>query len=245
MHEPQLNLWNPGMQGPAIYEHTQGNFHAVRALLRRKRRAIALYRTPTYIETSNVFLKSYWDLAPEYFPNIKVFHLIRHPLEVARSTANREKYLCDQRKYRYYRGRDGRQYRWWALTGLEPIFDSFDLSQLTLFQFHLIQWIEIENRAMEYLRRFDMHTRCLTLHAPQDLNCAATAAKILDFVGIDDSGGLSMPGVQNRTPGYETSVGNDELIQSRDIVSALPTAYLEVFQHEPYASQPWATLLST
>ena len=242
-HEPQLNLWNPGMQGPAIYDHTTGHIDAVLALLRRKRRAISWYRTPTYIETSNVFLKSYWDLASEFFPDTKVFHLIRHPLEVARSTANREMYLCERGQYRYYRGRDGCQYRWWCLTGLEPIFSSFDLSKITLFQFHLIQWIEIENRAMEYLRRFDMHTRCLTLHVPQDLNSQEAAAEILDFVGISRAIEASLPGVQNRTPGCETLLGDEELDQCRDVVAALPATYLEIFQLEPYAGQLWAELL--
>lgn len=243
VHEPQLNLWNPGMQGPAIYDHTTGRLRSVRALLRQKRRAIKWYRTPAYIETSNVFLKSYWDLAADYFPDTKVFHLIRHPLEVARSTANREIWLREQGRYRYYRGRDGQQYRWWALTGLEPIYHSFDLDQLTLFQFHLIQWIEVENRAMEYLRRFDMHSRCLTLHAPQDFNSPQVRAAIFDFVGLDATTGSSPPEVRNRTPGYETVLGEDELRQGRDVVANLPARYLEIFRHQPYAGQPWAALL--
>lgn len=244
VHEPQLNLWNPGMQGPAIYNHTTGRLRPVRALLRQKRRAIRWFRTPTYIETSNVFLKSYWDLAAEFFPHTKVFHLIRQPLEVARSTANREMWLRQQGQYRYYRGRDGRQYRWWALTGLEPIYHSFDLSELTLFQFYLIQWIEIENRAMEYLRRFDMHTRCLTLHVPQDFNRPQSLAEILDFVGVGSTtDSAAIPGVENRTPGYETTLGDDELRQCRDVITALPAGYLEVFQHEPYTGRSWAALM--
>lgn len=243
VHEPQLNLWNPGMQGPAIYDYTTGHLGAVRALLRQKRRAIKCYRTPTYIETSNVFLKSYWDLAAEYFPDTKVFHLIRHPLEVARSTANRETWLREQGRYRYYRGRDGRQYRWWTLTGLEPIYRSFDLDQLTLFQFHLVQWIEVENRAMEYLRRFDMQSRCLTLHVPHDLNSPDVVSAILDFAGIGRLGEVLPPDVQNRTPGYDTVLGEDELVQCREVVTALPAGCLEIFHYEPYAGQPWAPLL--
>jgi hypothetical protein len=244
VHEIHVNRWNPGMQGPAIYDHTTGHLDAVRALLRRKRRAIDWYRRPVYIETSNAFLKSYWDLAPEFFPQTKVFHLIRHPLECARSTANREIWVSERGQYPYYRGRDGRQYRWWALTGLEPIFSSFDLSHITLFQFWLIHWIEIENRAMEYLQRFDMHARCLTLHTPQDLNSPQSAAAIMDFIGVGRAGEVLLPGVQNRTPGSETLLGDDELRQCRDVVAALPVTYLEIFQREPYAKQPWAPLLS-
>jgi hypothetical protein len=233
------------MFGRAIYDHTTGCLDAVRALLCRKRRTIDWYRRPTYIETSHAFLKSYWDLAPEFFPHTKVFHLIRNPLEVARSEENREQWLNRiHAPDRRYRGRDGRLYTRWALTGLEPIFSSFELSQLTLFQRYLIQWIEIENRAMEYLRRFDMHDRCLTVHSPQELNSPQAAAAILDFAGIGRKGELSLPGVQNRTSGYETILGEDELRQCRDVVAALPATYLEIFQQEPYAGQAWAALLT-
>jgi hypothetical protein len=247
-HEPYTNPWNPTMFGRAIYHHSTGHLDPVRALLRRKRRAIDWYRTPIYIETSHAFLKSYWDLAPEFFPQTKVFHLIRHPLEVARSEANREQFL-DQIHWplRHYGGLRGRSYRRWALTELESIFSDFDLSELTLFQRYLIQWIEIENRAMDYLRRFDMHSRCLTLHSPQDLNCPQAVAGILEFVGVDPAGEISLPGVQHRTqhrtPGRPTILGDDELRQARDVVAALPPRYLEIFQHEPYAGQAWATLL--
>ncbi|MFW3112878.1 hypothetical protein MHAE_03805 [Mycobacterium haemophilum DSM 44634] len=252
VHESNdLNLWNPSMFGRVIYDRATGQFDAVRAVLRRKRRAIDLCGTPIYIETSHAFLKSYWDLAPEFFPQSKVFHLIRHPLEVACSESNRERWMVKRRKYpvryryRYYRGRDGRRYKRWTLTELEPIFSSFDLSQLTLFQRYLIQWIELENRAMDYLQRFDMHARCLTLHSPQDLNSPQAAAAILDFVGVGHSGVALLPGVQNATPpGYETTLGDSELHQCSDVVAALPATYLEIFQHEPYAGQPWAALLS-
>lgn len=243
-HETYADPRNPSMFGRAIYEHTVGHSEWVRALLHRKRCAIDGYRAPIYIETSHAFLKSYWDLAPEFFPNAKVFHLIRHPLEVARSEANRELWLDEIHfPFRRYGGLWGHRYRRWALTELEPIFDDFDLSQLTLFQRYLIQWIEIENRAMDYLRRFDMHTRCLTLHSPHDLNSPQAAAAILEFVGVDRNADVSLPGQRHRTPGRPTIIGEGELRQCRDVVAALPARYLEIFQREPYSGQSWATLL--
>ncbi|CAN5314777.1 hypothetical protein BH11ACT7_BH11ACT7_30200 [soil metagenome] len=241
-HETNRSLQNPSMFGPAIYHHATGDAAAVRGMLQKKRRAIDRCRTPVYVETSHAFLKSYWDLAPEMFPKIKVFHLIRQPMEVARSEANREEWM--RFTYRRYRGPDGVRYKHWALTGLEPIYRSFDVSELTLFQQYLIQWIEIENRAMEFLRRFDMAGRCLTLHSPQALNDPATAAAILDFAGAGRSGDVSLPGVQNRTPGHKTVLGVEEASQLRDVIAALPSSYLEIFEHDPYADQPWASLLS-
>ena len=244
-HEPYTDPRNPSMFGRAIYAHTTGRLDLVRSLLRRKRRAIERYRTPVYIETSHAFLKSYWDLAPEFFPQTKVIHLIRNPLEVARSEANREQFL-DKIHFpcRRYGEVGGRRYRRWALTELEPIFSSFDLSQLTLFQRYLIQWIEIENRAMDYLQRFDMQPRCLRLHSPRDLTSPQAVAAVLDFVGVAFAPEVSLPGIKHRTPGYPTVVGDNEFRQCRDIVAALPSHYLEIFQGEAYAGQAWAALLS-
>jgi hypothetical protein len=243
-HETNHNPWNPSMFGQAIYDHSSGCLDPVRALLRRKRRAIDACRTPVYVETSHAFLKSYVDVAAEFFPEAKLFHLIRDPREVARSEANRESWLNKQHNpLRHYRAPDGRLYRSWALTELEPIFDGFDLSELTLFQRYLIQWIEIENRAMNYLRRHDMAGRCLTLYTPQDLNSAEAAAAIVDFVGGRRAGEVALPGVHNRTPGYETVLGAGELSQCREVVAALPWRYLEIFEREPYARQPWAESL--
>lgn len=246
VHETNNNPWNPPMFGRTIYDHTTGNLAAVRAALRRKRRAVDCHRTPAYIETSHAFLKSYWDLSAEFFPHTKAFHLIRHPLEVARSEENREQWMADRHApLCRYRGRDGRLYRRWALTELEPIFAGFDLAQLTVFQRYLIQWIEIENRAMEFLRRFDMHHRCLTLYTPQDLNDPRLAGAVLDFVGAEHRADISLPGAQNRShPGYETVLGDAELRQCREVIDELPATYLEIFEREPYRGQPWVGLLS-
>lgn len=246
IHETNVrNGWNPPMFGRVIHDHTTGRLDRVRAVLNRKRRAIGWHPTSTYIETSHSFLKSYWDLAPEFFPRTKVFHLIRNPLEVARSESNRELWMTENGLYRWYRADDGGRYKRFALTELEPIYGGFELSELTLFQRYLIQWIELENRAMDYLQRFDMHDRCLTLHTPQDLNDPQMAAAILDFVGAGHGDRVRLPGAQNRShPGFETTVDDDALRQCRDVVDALPASYLEIFQSAPYQGLPWATLLS-
>ena len=49
---------------------------------------------------------------------------------------------------RHYRGGDGKKYFRWALTGLEPIFSHLAGNPLSRFQWYVVQWIEIENRAM-------------------------------------------------------------------------------------------------
>ena len=244
MHEPTLRRGNPSMFGQPIHDHAVGNLDAVRRLLLTKRDTIARYKAAWYIETSHAFLKSYWDLAPAIFPPFKVFHLIRHPLEVARSEANRENFIRRWHlPFREYRA-DGQRHFRWALTGREPIFHEVAALSLTQFQRYLVQWIEIENRAMDFLTRFDMASRCLTLHTPLDLNDPQLLARVFSFLDLVPSATrVSSPLVQNRTPGNPTAIGADELQQCREVVAALPPRYLEIFRHAPYADQPWSSLL--
>lgn len=245
MHEPYLHLGNPTMFGLPIYDHFVKNLDAIRKLVKQKHETIKRYRLPIYIETSHSFLKSYWDIAPEYFPQMKFLHLIRHPLEVARSEANRDTLINRWRlPFRHYRGRDRRKYFRWALTGREVIFASFDLEHLTLFQRYLIQWIEIENRAIEFLGRFDMKPSCMTLHTPRDLKDSQLIIKLLHFLEIEPiSNEVILPGIRNRTPGNPTVIGDEERRQCREIIEKIPASYLEIFQHEPYTSSQWSGLL--
>lgn len=246
VHEP--SIWdrrNPSMFGRSIYDYAVRNDAPIRKLLATKRRAIERMRTPLYVETSHAFLKSYWELAPEYFPDMKVIHLVRRPLEVARSEANREAYMNKWRTpVRNYRGRDWRPYARWALTGLEPIFQAFAGERLTLFQRYVIQWIEVENRAMAFLQRFNMHDRCLMLHTPGDLNDPQTVHRVLDFIGLGvPRGEPSLPGVQNVSPGLPTIIGDAERDEFRSVIQRMPDEYLSIFRGEPYHRLPWVDLL--
>lgn len=245
VHEPYIVGGNFSMFGLPIYDHQARNTDPIRKLLKRKSAAIQRFHQPIYIETSHSFLKSYWDIAHEFFPKMKVFHLVRHPLEVARSEANREAIINRWHlPFCTYRGRDRKRYARWALTGHEPIFKNFNLDELTLFQKYIIQWIEIENRAMEFLNRFDMHGNCLTLHSPHDLNDPQTIPKILNFLKLDTAREEAvLPGVQNRTPGTPTIVGDAERKQFNEVLEKIDDRYLEIFKHAPYSNYPWVSLL--
>ena len=244
-HEPYFQRGNPTMFGLPIYDHGAGNLEAIRPLLAQKAETIKQCRSGTYIETSHALLKSYWDIAPAFFPQLKLLHLIRHPLEVARSEANRELFIHRWHlPYRNYRGRDGQPYFRWALTGHEPIFSHFDLARLTLFQRYLVQWIEIENRAMMFLQRFEMQPRCLTIHVPHELNDPHLLGRLLDFLQLAPARQTAYaPGVQNRTPHTPTVLGAAELQQCRAVVAAMPERYLAIFRQEPYVSRDWSSLL--
>src|SRR5436190_24293812 len=80
-HEPYV--WNPSMFGRPIYDHAVGDEPAVRKLAQRKRRVIEGYsHSGGYAETSHAFLKSWAEIAMEFFPQMKLVHLVRNPLSV-------------------------------------------------------------------------------------------------------------------------------------------------------------------
>lgn len=241
-HEPYFDWGNPSMFGRPIYDHTHGNLAAIRKLLARKQRFVAGRRAPAYIETSHAFLKSYYDLAREYFPESKFIHLIRHPLKTARSETNREEWINSTHfPWRRYRAPDGRRFFQWSLTGDEPIYRAVDLPQPTLFQHYVIQWIEIENRAMRFLSDLDQHDHCVTLQSPADLNNPEAIGATIDRLGLERSQAeVQIAGKQNRTPGKTTEITSREEQEFRAVVERLPEAHLEIFRREPYASQAWA-----
>ncbi|MGR9099768.1 MAG: hypothetical protein ACU826_04300 [Gammaproteobacteria bacterium] len=245
VHEPYFQPGNPTMFGLPIYDLATGNPDAIRKLVMQKYEAVQRCPSELYIETSHAFLKSYWDIAPEFFPKMKVLHLIRNPLEVARSEANREAFIDRWRlPFRRYRGRDGGRYFRWALTGLEPIFGNFRLENLSPFQRYLVQWIEIENRAMAFLGRFGKKDACMTLHTPFDLKDPRRIVELLCFLGREAaSERVVFPRGQNRTPGSPTVIGKEELDQCRAVIETLPARYLGIFREAPYTDYPWSRLL--
>jgi hypothetical protein len=237
-HEPYFDWGNPTMFGMPISDHMRNDKKAIRPLLERKRKAIEKHRPNVYVETSHAFLKSYYDQAVEFFPDIRLIHLVRNPLDVAKSEANRESQI---HKYRlpfvHYRGRDGNIYFRWALTRKEQIFQHFDLSKLSLFQIYLIQWIEVENRAISFLDRFDKHGDCFTLLSPRDINAPARIQEMLRFLGLElRKPDLVVKGRRNRTPGARTLVTEYDCEQAAEVLGQLPPRYLEIFSRELYVS---------
>lgn len=240
-HEPYL--WNPSMFGRPIYDHAVGNDAAVRKLAERKRCVIEGYsRTAGYAETSHAFLKSWADIAIEFFPEMKLIHLVRNPLSVATSEAIREDIIHRWRlPLRNYRGGNGKQYFRWALTGLEPIFTHAQEKKLSRFQWYVIQWIEIENRAMQFLRKHGKECDCFTLHSPVELNDAAKVQSLLEFLELPRRGKeIRLEGRKNKTPGARTEITQRDREELAEVVSLLPASYKEIFQHPPYCQWVWA-----
>jgi hypothetical protein len=250
VHEPYLTASRPSMFGLPIYDLAHGNHGRLRQAFARKARGIRSYRTAWYVETSHAFLLSFADLAIEAFPDLKLVHVIRNPLQVCASQAARERFirrwrlpLCD------YRGDNGRNYFRWRLTGDEPIYRPFTGQELSLFQFYCIQWIELENRAQQFLNSHAKRAECFVLQTPRDLNDTQRIAAMFDFFGLRTKRPeIAVRGPRNRTPGRraaEDSAASSERLQEqlRGVVDRLPSEYLACFGSAPYVDLPWRSLL--
>ena len=117
-HEPFFDWGNPTLFGPAIYDAFAGRVDRIRARLRKKRAYIERLSQSIYLESSHAFLKSAYLAALEFFPDLRLIHIVRDPLRVAHS----ETYRHEWRKrvhapFHFYTGDDGGRHFCWALTG--------------------------------------------------------------------------------------------------------------------------------
>jgi hypothetical protein len=236
---------NPSMFGRPIYDHAVGNHDAVRRQAEIKARWIFRQRAAAYIETSHAFCKSWYRVAPDLFPDLWLIHLVRDVLHVAKSEANREELIHRWKvPFRFARGDGGFRFFRWALTGREPVFRGLAHQPLTRFQWYVVQWIEIENRAMQMLDEFRLHDRCITLHSPTDLNDPQAIAKLLAALELKPRGpALQLSGGTNRTPGVKTVVTDDDRWQAAEVIAQLPASALAIFGRRPYVDWPWTPLL--
>jgi hypothetical protein len=133
-HEPFFDWGNPTLFGRTIYDAHASRLDRVRKLLTKKRAYIDRLPGNAYLESSHAFLKSAYVVALEFFPEMRLVHLIRDPLKVARSAAWREGWRRRLRvPFHYYIGDDRRRHFVWALTGNEAIFRPFQRQNLRLF----------------------------------------------------------------------------------------------------------------
>jgi len=240
-HEPFFDWGNPTMFGRVIYDAYAGRLDRIRSLLLKKRAYIERLSGTLYLESSHAFLKSSYVAALEVFPKLELIHVIRDPLKVARSEAYRE----DWRRrvhapFHFYKGDDDQRHFVWALTGNEPVFRHCQRQALTSFQWYFLQWIEIENRAMRFLDENQLHGRCFTLHTP-DLSNPEKLASMFAFFGLQTARpSLALAGRRNQSIGYSAAEAAHEEAQCAEILNALPSSCLDIFQREPYGAYAWS-----
>ncbi len=245
-HETFFDIGNPTMFGPAIYDAYAGRFGKIRDRLEKKRHYIQKLPDSTYFESSHSFLKSAYVAALDFFPNLQLIHLVRDPLKVAASEAYRESWRRRlHAPFHFYKGDDGKRHFAWALTGKEEIFQHFTGEPLSLFQWYLVQWIEIENRAIKFLNDHKLHDRCFMLHSPQDLNDATKIRAMFDFLEIQTKQEqILFGGRKNKSIGYMPAPGHQEK-EFQFVLERLPERYLEIFKNKPYCDFRWSALLQT
>jgi hypothetical protein len=232
------------MFGRPIYDFVVSDRGMTKRLLARKYQISQRCGAAAYVETSHAFLKSWFDLACDYFPRLKLVHLIRHPLKVAKSEANREQLIKRLRvPFCHYTGPDGQRFFLWSLTGLEPIFTHFEQLNLTRFQWYAIQWIEIENRAMRFLNEFNKHGDCLTLHSPVELNEPKQVHSLFDFLELKRRGHKFVFSGRRNKNWQPTVVSDEDHRQFHEVLEAMPAHYLDIFHREPYVALPWVSSL--
>jgi len=243
-HEPFFDWGNPTMFGPAIYDAYAGRRDRLRARLIKKQDYIERLPGRVYLESSHAFLKSAYLAALDVFPDLRLVHLIRDPLKVAKSEAYRHQWRLRLRApFHFYRGDDGARHFYWSLTGNEDIFGHFARGRLSLFQWYLVQWIELENRAMEFLERHQLHDRCFTMHSPSDLNHPETVRCLFEFLGLALKQSRIVAGrPRNKSLGPSLVVNRADEEQCVAMLEQLPARYLSIFQREPYAQFAWSQL---
>ena len=244
-HEPFFDWGNPTLFGPAIYDAYAGRHNEVKQRLLKKQRYIDRLSGNIYLESSHAFLKSIHVAAMDVFPQLELIHIIRDPLKVARSEAYREHWRRRvHAPFHFYKGDDRKRHFCWALTGNEEIFRHFEDRPLTLFQWYVVQWIEIENRAIEFVEKHNLHDRCFVLHSPRDLNDANKIREMFEFFDLPlNSNRVLLNGRKNQSIGYKSLESAEEQEQFADVISRIPERYLEIFRREPYCNFGWSSRL--
>ena len=236
-HEPF-----PDMFGKPIYWYFQGKTKDIKKLFLIKKNRITRYKKDVYIETNHAFLKSFCDVAIEYFPDMKLIHLIRNPLKVAKSETNKH-FLQDKTlfPFQYYKRDDGGKHFKWALTGLEDIFKAVNIDKITLYQKYVLQWIEIENRAMKFLKKYNKDKDCYTLFVPNDLNDHSVLQEMFRFFKLKPkTKKIIIRGSRNLNI-IPTVVTDEDKRQLQEVFNSVPESYLKIFKKKPYTRSEWIT----
>jgi hypothetical protein len=247
-HEPR-----PNMFGKPIYWYQTGQNDKIKNLFQKKMEIINSYNVKLYVETNHAFLKSFSDVSMEYFPDMKLIHLIRNPLKVARSNQNRADQLIKIHFPLSYKGEDGNKYIKWTLTGNEEIYKDFNFDNKTIFQvsdtkkiyqYFILEWIETENRAINFLNKYGKHNDCFTLDVPKDLNNAGKIKEMFDFFELEmKNKTISFEGRKNKGK-KKTIITEKEIGYFNEMISKLPDKYLRIFKNKPYVDFEWCDIFS-
>jgi hypothetical protein len=185
------------------------------------------YRGGTYFEGNHAFLKSLWRGMITEFPQLKIIHLVRDPLEVAHSLTNR----VLAKSLNYKDAVCGFE-RWNVRPGLKDnVLPDPNLSKPTMFQLYIWAWIEMELRCVR-LRRDFPHIPVFDMSLG-DFNDEVALSNLLSFLGSRrDVSQIKFPGINNANK-EKTIVSKENYLQTKEILHAIPLHYLRLLPN-PY-----------
>jgi hypothetical protein len=236
------------MFGKSIYWYQQNEIEKIRRLFKLKKLIIDSYRADVYVETSHAFLKSFAEVAMEFYPDMKLIHVFRNPLESAKSQFNRPVWVGEpeQQSYRNplytYRDKNKKMYLKWALTGNEQIFKDTK-GPVNRYQILLLQWIELENRAMNLLQKYNKYQDCFTLKMPHDFNDEQKIRDMMSSFNLTLKNQDIFMNVERNTAKTPTVITDEEYRHLDDLIARVPKKYLDIFHNPPYTECDWAKLL--
>lgn len=239
-HEPYLTPDNPVLFGPPIAWNTYCNDRALIPVLERKCRFIRRRTEPVYFESNHAFLKAFHRHAGNMLNNPGFIHLVRHPLLVAKSEYVRE--LAIRRMhlpFASYTTDAGERCFRWALTGRESLFQHYPPT-LSRFQFYLLQWLEIEHRAMQLIRANRWQDRVFFIDVGVDLKREEVLRNLVRFFDLPHRPVFNMNLRRNITPFIgPTAVTEQDKKEFQAIARNLPDSYQTLLHSPPYRSCSW------
>lgn len=243
-HEPYFTPGNPTLFGKPIAWNTLHNDRALLPVLERKCRFIASRRKPFYFESNHAFLKAFNRHAGALLDNPGFIHLVRNPLLVAKSELVREQMIRKVHlPFADYTSDTGERLFRWALTGQEDLFQHFPptLSRpVSRFQFYVLQWLEIEHRAMQLIRDNHWHDRVFFIDVDVDLKREAVLKNMVDFFGLPHMPKFNLDLRRNKTPFIgPTIITEQDKLEFQAVVRNLPDGYKKLLQDKPYRDCSW------
>jgi hypothetical protein len=234
-HEPYFTYGNPTLFGKTIDWNATCNDEKLLPLLEKKQQFINACKQPVYIEANHALLKSAHRHIALLFDNVGFIHLVRNPKLVAKSELLREELIRKTHiPFCEYTSDAGERFFRWSLTGKESIFQHFK-QPLSRFQFYLLQWLEIEYRAMRLITQNHYQNRVFFIDVEKQLKQPEVLEELCRFFAVDYTTPLNMQLKSNRTPFVgPTILSAEEEHEWRFIVKHLPDDYFNIFQSAPY-----------
>ena len=241
-HEPYFTPGNPTLFGKPIAWNTRHHDSALLPVLERKCRFKASRKEPFYFESNHAFLKAFNRHAGALLHNPGFIHLVRNPLLVAKSECVREQAIRKMHlPFVDYKSDTGEHLFRWALTGQEALFQHYPAT-LSRFQFYVLQWLEIEHRAMQLIKDHHWQDRVFFIDVDVNLKRETVLKDMVDFFDLPHQPVFNMDLRRNKTPFIgPTIITAQDKQEFQAVVRDLPDSYRQLLQGKPYRNCSWFT----